>query len=78
MVGNITRIDVRERIPDSVFDHADQVEVIDIEPEELIDRMKERERFMESSRQRGHSTIFSGERSWLPFGKLLFAGPQTG
>lgn len=41
LVGNITRIDVKERIPDRVFDHADQVEIIDIEPESLIERMKE-------------------------------------
>ena len=36
LVGSITHIEVRERIPDSVFDHADQVEVIDIEPEDLL------------------------------------------
>ena len=41
IVGSITHIDVRERVPDKVFDHAEQVEVIDIEPEELIERMKE-------------------------------------
>lgn len=41
IVGNVTHIEVRERVPDRVFDHADQVEVIDIEPEELIERMKE-------------------------------------
>lgn len=39
LVGNITHIEVRERIPDCVFDQADQVEVIDIEPDELIARM---------------------------------------
>ena len=36
IVGNVTHIEVRERVPDKVFDHADQVEVIDIEPEELL------------------------------------------
>ena len=41
LVGNITNIEVKERVPDSVFDQADQVEVIDIEPEDLIERMKE-------------------------------------
>lgn len=30
---------VQERIPDDVFDHADQVELIDIEPQELMDRL---------------------------------------
>ena len=30
---------VQERIPDDVFDQADQVELIDIEPQELMDRL---------------------------------------
>ena len=41
LVGTITHIEVRERVPDRIFDHADQVEVIDIEPEDLIKRMQE-------------------------------------
>ena len=38
-VASITEIVVRERIPDSLFDNADQVELIDIEPQDLIDRL---------------------------------------
>ena len=38
-VASITEIVVRERIPDSIFDNADQVELIDIEPQDLIDRL---------------------------------------
>ena len=37
-VASITEIVVRERIPDSIFDNADQVELIDIEPQDLINR----------------------------------------
>lgn len=37
-VASITGIMVRERIPDSVFDQADQVELVDIEPTELLER----------------------------------------
>ncbi|MDO4328961.1 MAG: sensor histidine kinase KdpD [Lachnospiraceae bacterium] len=40
-VASITGITTWERIPDSVFDHADQVELIDIEPQELIQRLQE-------------------------------------
>ena len=40
-VASITGIAAWERIPDSVFDQADQVELIDIEPEELLDRIQE-------------------------------------
>lgn len=39
-VASITGIKVRERIPDSVFDGADQVELVDIEPAELLERME--------------------------------------
>lgn len=40
MVTSVTGIMVWERIPDSIFDHANQVELVDIEPEELIERLK--------------------------------------
>ena len=39
-VASITGIMVRERIPDSVFDNASQVELVDIEPQELIERTR--------------------------------------
>lgn len=40
VVAAITGAVVRERIPDEVFDKANQVEFVDIEPSELIERMK--------------------------------------
>ena len=36
IVESITHISVRETIPDKVFDEADKVELIDIEPDELL------------------------------------------
>jgi two-component system sensor histidine kinase KdpD len=41
VIAGITGIEVRERIPDSVFDEANQVELVDIEPEELLERLKQ-------------------------------------
>ncbi|HEY0522241.1 MAG TPA: sensor histidine kinase KdpD [Stellaceae bacterium] len=41
VVAKITRIRVRETIPDSVLDRADDIEVIDLTPEDLIQRLKE-------------------------------------
>ena len=41
MVASITGVAVRERIPDSVFDEAAQVELVDIEPQDLIVRLQE-------------------------------------
>ena len=48
-VASITGVPVRERIPDSVFDQADQVELVDIEPAELLERMA------------GHTGLFSAQ-----------------
>ena len=41
VVAQITRIRVRETVPDSVLDRADEIEVIDLAPDELIQRLKE-------------------------------------
>lgn len=41
VIAGITGVIVRERIPDSVFDEANQVELVDIEPEELLIRLKQ-------------------------------------
>ena len=38
IVNSITGIAVNERIPDRIFDNANQVELVDIEPEELVER----------------------------------------
>ena len=39
-VAAITGAPERESIPDEVFDRADQVELVDIEPEDLLERMR--------------------------------------
>lgn len=41
IVGLITAINVRETVPDTILDAADQIELIDLTPHELIDRLKE-------------------------------------
>ncbi len=40
-VAQITGIIVRETLPDEIFENADEVEVIDISPEELLQRLAE-------------------------------------
>lgn len=39
VVASITGVIVRERIPDRLFDEADQVELVDIEPADLLERL---------------------------------------
>lgn len=41
VVQGITKIAVRETVPDYIFDHADKVRLIDIEPDELLKRFEE-------------------------------------
>lgn len=45
IVTAITGIPVTERVPDSVFDNASQVELIDIEPQELLERLQAGNRY---------------------------------
>lgn len=61
IVASITGVSVRERIPDSVFDRAAQVELVDIEPPELIERLNEGRIYKESQAQRALSNFFSAE-----------------
>src|SRR5579871_1971388 len=41
VVAQITRIRVRETIPDSVLDAAHEIELVDLTPEDLVQRLKE-------------------------------------
>lgn len=58
VVAAITGIAVRERIPDSVFDSADQIEVVDIEPEDLMERLNKGKIYREEQAQRALSNFF--------------------
>ena len=40
VVGQITGVRIAETVPDSVFDEADEVEVVDLPPDDLLQRLK--------------------------------------
>lgn len=61
MVASITGVTVRERVPDHLFDDADQVELVDIEPEELIDRLHAGQIYQEAQAHRALEHFFSIE-----------------
>lgn len=61
IVASITGATVRERIPDSVFDSADQVELVDIEPSELISRLMKGKIYTPSQAQRALEGFFTRE-----------------
>lgn len=60
-VASITGVLVRERIPDSVFDQADQVELVDIEPAELLERMAAGNIYREDQAERAAVNFFTVE-----------------
>jgi len=62
VVASITGISVRERIPDSVFDSADQIELVDIEPDDLIERLHKGKIYREEQAQRALSNFFTKEK----------------
>jgi two-component system sensor histidine kinase KdpD len=58
VVASLTGVVVRERIPDSVFDGADQVELVDLEPDELMARLREGKIYGEAQVQRALGHFF--------------------
>lgn len=60
-VASITGIMVHERIPDSVFDNASQVELVDIEPQELIERLQAGKVYNPTQAERATENFFTVE-----------------
>ena len=59
VVARITRIRVRETVPDSVVDAADEVELIDLTPADLIARLGEGKVYVHEHAQRALKHYFS-------------------
>src|SRR6201998_4774862 len=59
VVAQITHVRVRETVPDSVFDRADAVELVDLTPEDLIDRLKEGKVYVPKQAERALEHYFS-------------------
>ena len=60
-VASITGIMVHERIPDSVFDNASQVKLVDIEPQELIERLQAGKVYSPTQAERATENFFTVE-----------------
>lgn len=59
VVAQITRIRVRETVPDSVIDRADDIEIIDITPDDLIKRLHDGKVYVPKTAQRALENYFS-------------------
>ena len=59
VIARITRIRVRETVPDSVLDQADDIEVVDLSPEDLIKRLNEGKVYVPQQAERAVRHFFS-------------------
>ncbi len=59
VVARITRIRVRETVPDSILDRADDIEVIDLTPDDLIKRLHEGKVYLPKTATRATANYFS-------------------
>lgn len=61
LVSSITGVVVSERIPDHVFDLASQVELVDIEPDELVKRLRAGKVYQERQAKQALQNFFTTE-----------------
>jgi two-component system sensor histidine kinase KdpD len=58
VIAQITGVVVRETLPDSVLERADDIELIDLTPEELIERLKEGKVYVSQQAERALQHFF--------------------
>src|SRR5437879_2793414 len=59
VVAQITHVRVRETVPDSIFNRADAIELIDLTPDDLIQRLKEGKVYVPKQAERALEHYFS-------------------
>src|SRR5436853_478274 len=59
VVAQITRVRVRELVPDQILDRADAVELVDLTPEDLIQRLEEGKVYVPKQAERALKHYFS-------------------
>lgn len=58
VIAQISRVQVRETVPDSVLDRADGIELVDIAPEVLLQRLREGKVYLADQAQRATAHFF--------------------
>ena len=58
VVARITHVRVRETVPDSILDRADDIELVDLTPEDLLQRLKEGKVYMPEAAERAQQNYF--------------------
>ncbi len=59
VIGQITGVVVRETLPDAVLERADDIELVDLTPEELMDRLNEGKVYLPQQAERALQNFFS-------------------
>lgn len=58
VVAQITGVVVRETVPDSVFEQADEVELVDLPPDDLLERLREGKVYIAREAERAVANFF--------------------
>ena len=58
LIGGVTGVTVRETVPDRVFEQADDLELVDITPEELIERLRDGKVYIPDQAERALASFF--------------------
>ncbi|HEY1631376.1 MAG TPA: sensor histidine kinase KdpD [Rhizomicrobium sp.] len=58
VVAQITRVRVRETVPDSILDRAEDVELVDLTPEDLLQRLKDGKVYFPDAAERAAQNYF--------------------
>jgi two-component system, OmpR family, sensor histidine kinase KdpD len=59
VVAQITHVRIRETVPDTIFNSADAVELVDLTPDDLIERLKEGKVYVPQQAERALENFFS-------------------
>jgi two-component system sensor histidine kinase KdpD len=58
VVAQVTRVHVKETLPDSVLERADEIELVDVAPEELLQRLREGKVYLPDVAERAREHFF--------------------
>ena len=59
VIAQITRIHVRETVPDAILDEADEIELVDLTAEDLLQRLREGKVYVKAQAERALNHFFS-------------------
>ena len=76
VVGSLTGVRVRETVPDHVFDAADEVTLVDLPPDELLQRLQEGKVYLADAANRAREHFFKKVTS-SPCVSWHYAAPQN-